>query len=83
VKTAFVPLTVEKAAEFRDTTHYKVSAGKDGGEPVTVRVGRFGVFACLTCYKTDCIHASAARGFALEEEAAERAASPDTATTTR
>ena len=64
---AFAPLVVERAAEYRDTIHYKVSAGKDGGPAVTVRTGKFNVYACLTCLKVDCIHAKAARAFALAE----------------
>lgn len=64
---AYIPLRVERAAEYRDTVHYKVSAGKDGGPAVTVRTGKFNVFACLTCLKVDCIHAKAARAFARDE----------------
>lgn len=47
-------------------THFAVPAGKLGGEPVTVRLGRKGVFACLSgkCYPpTDCEHVREARAF--------------------
>lgn len=67
-------LTVEMAAEFGDVTHWKVSAGKEGGAAVTVRRGKFTAFACLTCYKTDCIHVAAARECAMDADARERVA---------
>lgn len=58
-------LTVEKVWEGRDVTHYRVSSGHKGGEQVTVRVGLYGVFACLgRCLSVECEHAMAVREFA-------------------
>lgn len=60
------PLVVTVAGEYGSTTHYRVGAAGRDGQAVTVRVGRHGVFCCLTCLKTDCRHADAAEEYAKE-----------------
>lgn len=61
------PLTVERGPEGRLATYFRVSAGAKGGEPVTVRVGKEGRYACLTCRTADtCPHARAAEEFDRE-----------------
>lgn len=57
-------MTVEFISGTSMARYFRVSAGKDGGEPVTVRVGAQGVFACLTDLRTDCAHARAAEAWA-------------------
>lgn len=47
--------------ESETVTHYSVSAGRPGAQPVTVRIGQSGVYACLTCYSTKCEHVEAVR----------------------
>lgn len=59
-------LTVELMRELKDVTYFRVSAGKDGGQPVTVRVGIHNRYACLTCNVITCQHAETARDWDAE-----------------
>jgi hypothetical protein len=72
-----VRVVYESAAK----THFAVAAGKLGGEPVTVRCNRKGVFACMSgkCYPaTSCEHVKEARAFFIASgaEPAEIPAAP-------
>lgn len=58
---------VEHAATRGFKDYYRVSAGKSGGDMVTVRVGREGVFACMTCHVVTCEHVRAAEEFAHDQ----------------
>ena len=52
-------LTIGEPVSYGHTTHWPVSAGPKGGPMVTVRMGRDGVLACMTCHRIDCRHCAA------------------------
>lgn len=56
-------MQIEKVWEGK-ITHWRVS---EAGSPVTVRCSDFGVYCCLTCCTTDCVHAKAVKTFDLNE----------------
>jgi hypothetical protein len=60
------PPRVRVVYESSAKTIFQVAAGRGGGEPVTVRLNRKGIFACLSgkCYPADkCGHVDEARAF--------------------
>lgn len=56
-------LTVEFLQSSRIADYFRVSRGKEGGPPCTVRMGLTGKWVCLTCIRGDCIHCQAADEF--------------------
>ena len=57
--------------ESKNVTHFRVPAGKAGGEMVTVRTSvQNPTYVCLTCIAIDCKHAKAAEHFDKERSVA-------------
>lgn len=60
---------VERVAEGVNAVYYRVQISQESARTVTVRVGKEGRYACLTCLSVRCDHAAAAEGFAARESA--------------